>query len=168
MTTIRVNKVVEKTSNAGVTVDGCLMKDTLLHNKLSWQMSTTSTQALTSGANNLISFSTVDWDTYGGIASTANNRVTIPVTGKYLVRMNTSFDDSSRTIRISFFVNGALVKEGTNSSALTVRSWGGMHTVLNLTSGDLLQVYIYTTTAGVVVGQSGVEKSRFNGCWVGK
>jgi len=169
MSTIRQDFITEGSSGSGVTIDGLLIKDKVAHTELSWELESTATQALSSGTNNLITFNTVNWDTYGGVASTSLNRAIAPIAGKYWCGFQTRIDDASRLFVYRFYVNGSLTKNTYVYTRIANDKTRTYSEVFNLAASDYVQVYIFAFSASTVAGAtSGTGKSKFTGFFIGE
>lgn len=170
MSTIRADNIVEATGSAGVTIDGLTFKNSIPQYNVCWKMRAGSAQSLTTGADNLITFSTEDWDTHGGVVNLASNRADIPYTGKYWCSFQTSFDPPNDTYVLRFYVNGSLRINTFHYHQWRDHPCNNYAVIMDLTASDYVQVYVFPFASSAIAGQnSGSEnQSIFEGYYIGE
>jgi hypothetical protein len=168
MATFSRNQIIEGASGSGVTIDGLLFKDKVPYTGFSFEMTNTTTQALTIGTNNLVGFDTVRWDTYGGVVDTANDRINIPVAGIYYFAFQTRLSPEHETIVLRWYLNGSLHKNIYIQTKTLAEKCRPYVELMTLDVSDYIQIFIFpfgTTTIGSSTDQ--VSESRIQGFFVG-
>ena len=170
--TLRADKILDPASS-GVDVDGVTIRDSLVRTRFSWELSASAAQSITTGAVRTVTFSTTQWDTYpGGIADLANNRVTVPVTGKYYCSFKSTIDDININLKCYFFVNTTIVRNAFfHTRVLTNSTWGGYDCIIEASAGDHISVGVQSYVGGVVIGNFSSNlwlRTRFQGYFIGE
>ena len=109
----------------------------------------TALQSITSGSDNTVIFQAVENDDWGCWNVSHPSRLTIPVTGRYLVQAQAKWDDgASGTRQISIKINGTQEIAYANNAKATGH---GSHTSVmsppvTLTKDDYVEMLAYSTT----------------------
>ena len=167
--TFRADKLVDSASS-GIDLDGVTIEDSLLRTRFSWQMANTSTQSIATGAIREVQFGTTNWDTYpGGIVDLANNKVTAPVSGKYLCTFNTNIDDSGVVMKCYWYIDTTIVRNDFFSTNGAGDPWGSYNVILDVAAGEDISIGIRAYVSGVVIGSAATpEYARFAGYFIGE
>lgn len=104
-------------------------------------------QAVTSGAFNKASLSTVDFDNAGICDSTTNFRFTVKRAGKYLLTGAWQSGGSPTIHQASFYLNGSQIDNGVFTDATTGGTFSTtITTVVDLAAGDYVELWLYQNT----------------------
>lgn len=169
MASFRTTNVIENSSGAGVTVEGCQFKDSVMFGNLSWEMYSDTTQTLSTTLTK-VTFNTEQWDTDGGVVDLANNRAVVPYTGKYLIMFNTTIETNGAYIRAYVYVNGTLTRgyaERNGGSAGA--AWKPFECIVEATAGQAIEIYALTNTGTTVIGEASfpdTQGTRMTGLWI--
>lgn len=166
--TFRANKLIDAASS-GIDLDGVTIEDSYLRTRFSWQIANTATQSITAGSIREVEFNTTNWDTYpGGIVTLASNKVTAPVTGKYLCTFNTNIDDNAVFMKCYWYLNTTIVKNDFFRTYDPGDPWGSYNVILDVTAGDDISIGIRAYVSGIVIGSAlTYQYARFAGYFIG-
>jgi hypothetical protein len=166
MSSIRANAINERTSGAGVTIDGTLVKDGQIPNQLVWALQASAIQAVTADTTVKVTFDTVLYDVYGSVASTANNRADCPLAGKYNVSFVSSINVNNVTCQVLFYLDGVLERMGIFHTAGSTSNLYRIATNVIIdvpTAGSTIEVYVRPNASANLGG----SPSTFTGYWIG-
>ena len=168
MATFRTTNIIENSSGSGVTVEGCQFKDSVMFGNLSWEMYSNTTQSISTSLTK-VTFNTEQWDTDGSIVDLANNRATVPYTGKYLIMFNTTIVTNGAYLRPYIYVGGSAVRHYTErNDGSTGSAWKPYECIVEATAGDHIEVYAISNTT-TNIGEAtyyDTQGTRMTGLWI--
>lgn len=116
----------------------------------------TATQALTASAVTPITFAFEEYDSDAYHSTvTDTSRFTIPAgkAGKYLLQGGTVFSGTPAVPEIGFRLNGTTLIRGSGPVSATASArFAQCSTVAELAAGDYVELWAYTTTSSITVG----------------
>ena len=169
MASFRSSSIVEQSSGSGVTIADCLFKDGVPFGNISWSMYSTAVQLL-GASQQQITFNVEDWDTHGSIVDLANNRATVPYSGKYYIAFENTLRETGRYVLVFVRVNGTGIRSHSDYSfALANSAYKPFECLLDLTAGDHVDITMYGYTAinvGELVASASTQGARLTGVFI--
>jgi hypothetical protein len=110
-------------------------------------------QSIPDNADTIVNFEDVDDDSHGAVTVGASWKFTAPSAGRYRISAYVQFTGAATNPRTKIFKNGVAIRASQNVST-TLRSSGGISTVVKLLAGDTLDVRVYQNTGGSLALES--------------
>lgn len=122
------------------------------------------------GATAKVTFETESFDTNNNFDAVTNNRYTAPVNGFYNFSAAVSIAVNANLYGIILYKNGSSVKRGNFSStgAVATDNIFVVNTLLQLTAGDYIEVFMFNNSGGSAAISVGAEKTYFTGFLVSR
>lgn len=108
----------------------------------------------TAGAENLVPFDTVEYDTNSNWSGASNYRYTAPITGLYHFNGEMSSTSTGGATFITIYKNGAAYRRGDRTGNNTNSSYFGISVNMYLTAGDYVDLRFYVAGGAVETGQA--------------
>lgn len=161
-----ISKITTNSVGAG-TITQPLMGTNVAGNGPAFSAYQSTAQAnLTASTYTKILFQTEEFDTNNNFDSTTNYRFTPTVAGYYQINSLLSFLGTPAVPTIIIYKNGAVYKYGVFFGGGVANPSLNVSSVVYLNgSTDYVEIYAYTTTAGITM-QTGASPTYFNGAMI--
>jgi len=150
---LSVDTISEKTADAGVTIDGLLIKDgeaakaTVLNTDVKARVTLSSSQSIPTGTWTKINLDSAVYNPGNYFDTTTNYRFDVPVTGYYLIIGKTHWETMSdgTAIGAAIRVNGSEIAPYVDYQGASGVSFAITSCILYLSSGDYVELWGYHT-----------------------